>query len=160
MGNLIKISFYLPRRNGENYENPQSQWSMSLPRLKLCTCRMQISSVFVYWHKLHDINVYLAPYGNAYCVKGLWYETCAYYVCKKYVNGNCRTMLMRSEVVVIVECAALTEWEHQKADFCVHTTMRRHSGSFVTHTKYKRGGKNSTCENFKIRFKLWNNGSL
>ena len=50
-------------------------------------------------------------------------------------------MLMRSEVVVIVECAALTEWEHQKADFCVHTTMRRHSGSFVTHTKYKRKKK-------------------
>jgi len=65
---------------------------------------------------------------------------------------------MRSEVVVIVECAALTEWEHQKAVFCVHTTMRSNSGSFVTHTKYKR--EKSTCENFKIRFKLWNNGGL
>jgi hypothetical protein len=67
-------------------------------------------------------------------------------------------MLMMSEVVVVVEYAALTEWEHQKADFWVHTTMRRHSGSFVTHTKYKR--KKSTCENFKIRFKLWNNRGL
>jgi len=48
---------------------------------------------------------------------------------------------MRSEVVVIVEFAALTEWEHQKTDFCFRTTMRRHSGSFVTHTKYKRKKK-------------------
>jgi glutathionyl-hydroquinone reductase len=55
---------------------------------------------------------------------------------------------MRSEVVVIVECAALTEWEHQKADFCVHTTMLRHSGSFVKHTKCKRKKKHlRKCEN-------------
>jgi hypothetical protein len=60
---------------------------------------------------------------------------------KKYSNENCRTMLMRSEVVVIVEYAALTEWEHQKADFWVHTTMRKHSGSCVTHAKYKRKKK-------------------
>lgn len=40
--------------------------------------------------------------------------------------------------MVIVEYAALTEWELQKADFCVHTAMRRHSGSFVTHTKCKQ----------------------
>ena len=30
-------------------------------------------------------------------------------------------MLTRSEVVVIVECAALRERDHQKAVFCVHT---------------------------------------
>jgi len=67
-------------------------------------------------------------------------------------------MLMRSEVVVIVEYAALTEWKHQKAYFWVHTTMRRHSGSFVTHAKYKR--KKALVKIFKIRFKLWNNGGL
>lgn len=49
---------------------------------------------------------------------------------------------------------------HQKADFSVNTTVRRRNGSFVTHTKYKRNKKKSTCENFKIRFKLWNNGGL
>lgn len=48
---------------------------------------------------------------------------------------------MGSEVVVIVECAALTEWKHQKADFCAHTTVRGRSVSFVTHTKYKRKKK-------------------
>jgi hypothetical protein len=153
------MSWYLPRCNGENYENPQSQWPMFLPTLRLCTCRMQISSVFVYWPKLHDVNVCLAPYGNAYCVKKVMIWDLCLLCLQKYLNGNCRTILMRSEVVVIVWVCCFDRMGASKRPTSAFILLCAGTLVLLWRTPNIRENK-STCENFKIRFKLSNNGSL